>query len=220
MLKWLFSFTSFQCEGAWSRKSGETKSEIWGLFFILSPHERPVSNFHLFIKSHIAVNADFCKSECLVHLKFKTGWGQMACKISPGQNYEPCSCSRVKLYRTAVQISVIFNVFSEELWRNDTLKSALAFHSQLSLLMPHFLIDTTQGLHGTLLQHLLYKCTFKRKPVTNFPKTYRHTFSKREKQNCYISTQIRIHRIVAASQRNYSRSALPSAWSVNYQKIK
>jgi len=61
------------------------------------------------------------------------------------------------------------------------LKSALAFDSLWSLLMSHFLIDTTQGLHGTLLQHLFYKCTFHRKPMINFPKTYRHTFPKREK---------------------------------------
>lgn len=64
---------------------------------------------------------------------------------------------------------------------NDALKSTLAFDSLWSLLMSHFLIDATQGLHGTLLQHLFYKCIFHRKPVINFPKTYRHTFPKREK---------------------------------------
>lgn len=74
-----------------------------------------------------------------------------------------------------------FNAFSGELGRNDALKSALAFDSLWGLLMSHFLIDTTQGLHSTLLQHFFYKCTFHRKPTINFPKTYRHTFPKREK---------------------------------------
>lgn len=61
------------------------------------------------------------------------------------------------------------------------LKTTLAFDSLWSLLMSHLLIDTMQGLHGTLLQHLFYKCTFHRKPRINFPKTYRHALPKGEK---------------------------------------
>lgn len=51
------------------------------------------------------------------------------------------------------------------------------------------------------------------------PRLRGKNFQKREKSNYYISMQIKIHRPVAGSQRNYFRSALPSAWPVNCREI-
>lgn len=187
LIKALVTFACFGVEVervAWSGRR-QTKGCIFGLFFNSFSLGTLNLGFPSFDQLTLGYSYRFWIYECLINFKYKIVQGQMALKISFGHNYKPCAFWMAKKNNKIVlqlqfKFLSFFNSFSGELWMNDALKSALAFDSLWSLLMSHFLIDTTRGLYGTLL-HLFYKCTFHRKPVINFPKTYRHTFPKRKK---------------------------------------